>query len=192
MIENVITFIGWFQKMLAGISHTTLANLSGQGPHASFNLRKFKALALVLQSGLSKQFFKVHSMNPPPLKILLTHLEWNIQRLDESLKNDKTDYYRDAALQRFGHTFDMAVKCIDALADSEGKQLESSRQGFLWAAENQWIATTTPLETMLEDHAALSQKQEDASPEAVFVKLNNYLHIFKELHSNLTAFASPS
>ena len=129
-------------------------------------------------------------MNAPSLKILLTHLEWNIQRFKEILQNEKTEYYRDAALQRFGHTFDMAAKCIGARAVMEGKQLESAQQGFRWAAESQWIETAAPLENLLTDQAALAGKQEIASAQAVFEKLNRYLLIFVELHANLSALAS--
>ncbi len=128
-------------------------------------------------------------MNTPSLKILLTHLEWNLQRLEEILKNEKTDYYRDAARQRFGHAFDMAVKCIEARAAAEAKPLSSAQQGFQWAAENQWLPADG-LKAMCADHAALADKQGSASPDAVFAQLQKYLATFQQLHANLQALAN--
>ena len=46
----------------------------------------------------------------PPLKILLTQFDWNLQWLQQMGMNEPTDYNRDATLQRFESTFDTAVK----------------------------------------------------------------------------------
>ncbi len=126
-------------------------------------------------------------MPPPSLKILLTHLEWNLQRLEEILKNEATEYYRDAALQRFGHCMDMAVKCLEAAAAQEESKTGSA--GFHRAVENRWIADTEHLESMLADHAALPEKSESAPPAAVFEKLDRYHAILNELYASLTARA---
>ena len=80
-------------------------------------------------------------MNTPPpskpsLKILLTHFKWTNDRFEEILKNEKSDYYRDAALQRFSFACDMALKCINALAVAQGKTCETFRQSIEWCLEN--------------------------------------------------------
>ena len=43
------------------------------------------------------------------IQVLLTHFNWNLQRLEEVLKQEKTDYFKGAALQRFGHTYDITI-----------------------------------------------------------------------------------
>ncbi len=71
-------------------------------------------------------------MNPTSPKIMLTHLDWTIQRLDEILKREKTAYFQLASLQRFGLTYEMALKCLDASKEHLGSEtpLESPIADF--------------------------------------------------------------
>jgi hypothetical protein len=59
------------------------------------------------------------STQTPP-EVLLTHFHWSLQRFEEVLGMEKTAYYRDAALERFGFTLDRAMHCIRGLAERQG------------------------------------------------------------------------
>lgn len=69
-------------------------------------------------------------MNPTSPKIMLTHLDWTIQRMDEILKREKTAYFQLASLQRFGLTYEMALKCLEACKERSETPLESPVADF--------------------------------------------------------------
>ena len=80
----------------------------------------------------------------PPLKILLNQLDWNLQWLQQMEKNEPTDYYRDAALQRFEFTFNTAVKCIRAGALIQNTTCESPEECFALAERKEWVPGGIP------------------------------------------------
>ena len=51
----------------------------------------------------------MEEISPSESQVLLTHFDWNLQRLAEVLKQEQNDYFKGAALQRFGHTYDIAI-----------------------------------------------------------------------------------
>jgi hypothetical protein len=65
-------------------------------------------------------------------KIILPHLNWSIMRLKEVVNKEDTEYYRGAALQRFGLTYKVAVKVIIAFAIEEGETCVSDEDCFKW------------------------------------------------------------
>ena len=88
----------------------------------------------------------------PPLKILLNQLDWNLQWLEQMEKNELTDYYRDAALQRFEFTFNTAVKCIRAGALTQDMTCESPGECFALAERVEWLPEGAAWKGMIEDH----------------------------------------
>ena len=96
-------------------------------------------------------------------KVLLTHLDWNLQRLDEVLKQGETDYFKSAALQRFGHTYAMAIKSI---------------HGFGEPDETKW-------EEMITDYQCINQNPDNQKTEAVYQKLPDYQQTLQNLYSKL-------
>ncbi len=118
---------------------------------------------------------------PPQKKVLLTHLDWNLQRLDEVLKQGNTDYFRSAALQRFGHTYTMAIKSIRGFAEQE----TSDEQCITLAIQNGWIEDQPQWAEMIADHKRINQKPTEQEAEAIYQKLPGYLQAFKNLYSLL-------
>ena len=118
---------------------------------------------------------------PPQKKVLMTHLDWNLQRLDEVLKQGNTDYFRSAALQRFGHTYTMAIKSICGFAEQE----TSDEQCIALAIQNRWTEDQPQWAEMIADYKRVNQKPTEQEAEAIYQKLPRYLQAFKNLYSHL-------
>lgn len=115
-------------------------------------------------------------------EILLTHLDWTIQRLHEILQREKTPYYRDAALQRFGLTYDMALRCLDAVLQGN----EASPPAEAWGPETpaDWQELTeayNKIQQLLKNEAEGDSKSADE----VFHNLDRYHIIFQKLYRYL-------
>ena len=122
----------------------------------------------------------------PQKKILLTHLDWNLQRLDEVLKQGNTDYFKSAALQRFGHTYTMAIKSIRGFEESKGDIEEfNDEQCIERAKENGWTENPPQWQEMIADFRRINQKPDKQETEAVYQKLPQYQQAFKKLYSHL-------
>ena len=57
----------------------------------------------------------MEEFSPSEQEVLLNHFDWNLQRLEEIIKQGESDYFKGAALQRFGHTYDIALKIMDTV-----------------------------------------------------------------------------
>ena len=125
-----------------------------------------------------------------PTKILLNHFDWNLQRMSESLQNEKTDYYRDAALQRFGHTFDLSVKCIQAFAENMDTPCQSARECFEIAVKNNWVSKDLDWEEVLQSYDNVKQQLKGEPAEAVYNKLERFYFSFKIMYENLSEMGS--
>lgn len=131
------------------------------------------------------------SQTPPPQKkVLLTHLDWNLQRLHEALKQESTDYFKSAALQRFGHTYTMALKSIRGFGESEGASRESDDEKCLALAEQKgWTEDQAEWQEMVADFQRINQNPNKEETEAVYQKLPRYQQAFKSLYSHLQNLA---
>lgn len=121
----------------------------------------------------------------PSLKILLTHLKWSIDRFEEILKNEKSDYYRDAALQRFSFTCDMALKCIRSQAVEQGATCETFKECIEWSVENNWLGMDSPWKELVKSYSQSSQKLKGESADLEFAKLDSYCLQLKNIYSQL-------
>ena len=119
-------------------------------------------------------------------KILVTHLGWNLQRLDEVLKQGNTNYFKSAALQRFGHTYTMAIKSIRGFAEQES----SDEQCITLAIQNGWIEDQPQWAEMIADYKCVNQKATGQEAEAIYQKLPRYLQVFKNLYLHLQNLTS--
>ena len=75
----------------------------------------------------------------PTPQIVLTHFDWSLARLKEAIEKEDTEYYRGAALQRFGLTYDTALKTIRAFAKEQDHTCTGDESCFLWVEEKQWL-----------------------------------------------------
>lgn len=122
----------------------------------------------------------------PQKKVLLTHLDWNLQRLDEALKQESTDYFKGAALQRFGHTYTMAIKTIRGFENLQEEAGETNDERYIeMANQNGWTEDPPQWQEMIEDFKRINQKPDKQETDAVYLKLPNYQQAFKNLYSHL-------
>jgi hypothetical protein len=122
----------------------------------------------------------------PPLKILLNQLDWNIQWLQQMEKNELTDYYRDAALQRFEFTFSTAVKCIRAGALQQNITCESPEECFALAERVEWLPEGAPWQSMIQDHENMKPESASKNADAIFPNLKQYRELLKTLFDRLS------
>lgn len=122
----------------------------------------------------------------PPLKILLTQLDWNLQWLQQMEKNEPTDYYRDAALQRFEFTFNTAVKCIQAGASKQNLTCESPDECFALAERVEWLPEGTAWKNMLQDYDNMKPESAPKNADAIFANLKKYREQLKTLFDRLS------
>jgi hypothetical protein len=122
----------------------------------------------------------------PPLKILLNQLDWNLQWLQQMEKNELTDYYRDAALQRFEFTFKTAVKCIRAGALKQNITCESPEECFALAERIEWLPEGTAWKSMLQDYENMKPESVSKNANAIFANLEKYREQLKTLFERLS------
>ena len=122
----------------------------------------------------------------PQKKVLLTHLDWNLQRLDEVLNQGQTDYFKSAALQRFGHTYTMAIKSIHGFGEANDKTEDiKDDECIKLARQNGWTLDHPEWQEMSEDYQRINQKPDSQETESVYQKLPRYQQAFKSLYSKL-------
>ncbi|MBT5471400.1 MAG: hypothetical protein HOK41_12425 [Nitrospina sp.] len=121
---------------------------------------------------------------PPELEVLLTHLDWNLQRLVEVLKQEQSDYFKGAALQRFGHTYNITIKVIQAFAEWKDLPCQTDEQCLETAVQNGWMEKQSDIKEMADDYQRINQKpQQDA--ENIYQKLTVYQKSFTHLFLQL-------
>ena len=126
---------------------------------------------------------------PSELQVLLTHFDWNLQRLNEVLKQEQSDYFKGAALQRFGHTYDIVLKTLRAFAKGQNLPSQTDEQCFEAAVSSGWIEKKSDWKEMVADYQRINQKQPQ-NAEAVYDKLPKFHHTFSKIFAELKAFSS--
>ena len=121
----------------------------------------------------------------PSLKILLTHFEWTIDHFEEILKNEKSDYYRDAALQRFSFACDMALKCIGSLAVEQGATCKTITECLEWLVDKNWLEKDSPWKELTESYSRAAQKLKSDSADLEYEKLEAHCRLLKTIYSQL-------
>jgi hypothetical protein len=125
------------------------------------------------------------SQTPPQQKkVLLIHLDWNLQRLDEVLNQGSTEYFKSAALQRFGHTYTMAMKSICGFGQPNTEET-NDQQCIELASQNGWTEEQLQWEEMIADYKCINQKPNEQEAEAIYQKLPRYQKAFKYLYVHL-------
>ena len=112
-------------------------------------------------------------------------LEKALDRLEEALAKPADAIVRDACIQRFEFTFEMAWKAIRSYARAEGLECASPRDCFrtgfrLRLIENhpQWMA-------MVEDRNRTTHTYDEDSAEAIYGALPAYARLVRELLEKL-------
>ncbi len=121
------------------------------------------------------------------MNILLNQLDWNLQWLQQMEKNEPTDYFRDAALQRFEFTFNTAVKCIQGAARQNQDSCDSPEECFAMAERKEWVPEGIPWKNIVKDFESIKTDSAPENADALFAKLTQYREHFTTLFDRLTA-----
>jgi nucleotidyltransferase substrate binding protein (TIGR01987 family) len=115
----------------------------------------------------------------------LIFFERALHRLEEALAKPEDPIVRDACIQRFEFTFEMAWKAIQAYALAEGVECTSPRDCFragfrlgLIDRDAQWMA-------MVEDRNRTSHTYDEDSAKAIYGCLEGYVQLLKRLLKSL-------
>ena len=126
----------------------------------------------------------MEEISPSESQVLLTHFDWNLQRLAEVLKQEQNDYFKGAALQRFRHTYDIAIKAIRSISRWKNPSCQTDEQCFETALENGWLEKQLCWTEMIEDYQRINQKPQ-TDTENVYLKLTAYHKAFSYLFTHL-------
>lgn len=115
----------------------------------------------------------------------LVLFEQALGRLEEALAKPEDPIVRDACIQRFEFTFEMAWKAVQRHALTEGIECVSPRDCFragfrlgLIDRDAQWIA-------MMEDRNRTSHTYDESSAIAIYKALPGYAHLLRGLLQKL-------
>lgn len=95
-------------------------------------------------------------------------------RLGSAIDAPRTEWTRDAAIQRFEFTFELAWKSIAWFARREGVECLSPRQSLRTALSLGWIEDDELWLTMLDDRALAAHTYNEAIAEEIFGRLPGY------------------
>jgi len=123
----------------------------------------------------------------PPLNILLTHFEWNLKHLEEIQKNEKTEYYQKAILQRYEFTFESAVRCIKAGAHLNDRQCSTPEECFQLAHQMGWLKTNSQWSDLVEDYQSMNPNSVQQVGPVINDKMSSYTGEFKILLDRMSA-----
>ena len=84
-------------------------------------------------------------------RVLLDDLERAVLRLGAALSEPENEFIRDAAIQRFEFSFELAWKSIRVSAKLEGQDCASPRMAISTAWSNGWISDEAAWLDMLEE-----------------------------------------
>jgi len=108
-----------------------------------------------------------------------------LSRLEEALAKPEDPIVRDACIQRFEFTFEMAWKAIQQFALTEGIECVSPRDCFrvgfrlgVIDRDEQWMA-------MVEDRIRTSHTYDEDSAKAIYRALAGYADLLKRLLQKL-------
>jgi nucleotidyltransferase substrate binding protein (TIGR01987 family) len=121
----------------------------------------------------------------------LAALERALRRLHAALAQPKTEWTRDAAIQRFEFTFELAWKTLMHAARAEGLECASPRQALRAALTLGWIVDDMLWLDMLEDRNRTTHTYEEATAEAIHSRLPAYADAIATLLVQLRSLTAP-
>jgi nucleotidyltransferase substrate binding protein (TIGR01987 family) len=128
---------------------------------------------------------------PDDLSAHLTTLQSALARLQAALGQPKTEWTRDAAIQRFEFCFELAWKTVTRAARREGVECASPRQAFRAGMKLGWIADDPIWLDMLDDRNRTSHTYNETTAEEIFARLPDYLVALSALAERLCSVAGP-
>ena len=110
-------------------------------------------------------------------------------RLEAALAQPKTEWTRDAAIQRFEFSFELAWKAASAYARSEGLDARSPREALRAAPRLAWIDDDGLWLRMLDDRNRTSHSYNEAVADEIFARLADYVAAMRLLRERLSGVA---
>ncbi|WP_018936328.1 HI0074 family nucleotidyltransferase substrate-binding subunit [Thioalkalivibrio sp. ALJ24] len=108
-----------------------------------------------------------------------------LDRLDQALAAPASDLARDASIQRFEFTFDLAWKSVKAAAAEEGLECASPRSCLRLALGQGWITEETVWLAMLDDRNRAAHTYDEKLAAQLYSRLPDYLPAFHQLKEAL-------
>lgn len=108
-----------------------------------------------------------------------------LERLGDALAQPRSEWTRDAAIQRFEFTFELAWKCIQRVAAGEGLMVASPRDAFKTALRLGWIDDEPVWLAMIEDRNRTTHTYRQEMAEQIYERLGGYHRGLKRLCGSL-------
>ena len=112
-----------------------------------------------------------------------------LTRLDAALAQSKTEWTRDAAIQRFEFSFELAWKAVSSYARSEGLEARSPREALRVAHRLAWVDDEGLWLRMLDDRNRTTHTYNESVAEEIFGRLAGYAFALDTLRRRLVARA---
>lgn len=108
-------------------------------------------------------------------------------RLGAALAQPKSEWTRDAAIQRFEFTFELGWKATARFAAREGVPAPSPREAIRAAFRLGWVADDAAWLDMLDDRNRTSHTYSERTAEEIFARLAGHHAALSDLLSRLEA-----
>ena len=115
-------------------------------------------------------------------QIILPHFNWSLTRLKEAIEKEDTEYYRKAALQRFGLTYEVALKVIRAFAEEQGETCSTDEACFQWVKEKQWLGKDVDWNLMIENYQRIQNKPSGKDMDKIYDGLQEHYTLLNSLN----------
>jgi len=108
-----------------------------------------------------------------------------LARLGNALSQPKTEWTRDAAIQRFEFSFELAWRAMARCARDEGIDVASPRQAVRAAFKLGWIEDDASWLSMLDDRNRTSHTYKEKTAEEIYGRLARHHAALSGLHRRL-------
>ena len=109
-----------------------------------------------------------------------------LARLDEALDRPEDPIVRDACIQRFEFTFEMAWKAVQAQAMAEGLECVSPRDCFRTAFRLGLVENDSRWMAMVEDRNRTTHTYDEKAAREIYQALRDYARMMRRLLERLT------
>jgi nucleotidyltransferase substrate binding protein (TIGR01987 family) len=113
-----------------------------------------------------------------------------LDRLETALARPEDDITRDACIQRFEFTFELAWKAIQRQARTEGLECASPRECLRVAFSLGLVEEDARWMSMVEDRSRTSHTYDETTARAVYGALPGHARLLRELGRRLAERAS--
>ncbi|MGB3940172.1 MAG: HI0074 family nucleotidyltransferase substrate-binding subunit [Candidatus Manganitrophaceae bacterium] len=117
-------------------------------------------------------------------------LERAVGKLSDALKQEKNEYIRDSAIQRFEFTFELAWKTLKASLEEEGVRVYSPRESLKGAFQAGLIDETPIWFKTIELRNLTSHTYNESVADQIYDALPEILVLYQDLLQKLKKRAS--